>query len=241
MEPRGRPIRPDVDENRPKLGELLVAARVIDEAQLRSALSEQAKWGRPLGATLVQMGFLDEETLVRTLARQLAVPVVWLRGRTVRSDILDLVPRELAEKHRCLPVLLDERGGKTLLLAMADPADLAGADEVSFTSGLPVKPVLAAPSELEEAIERHYPRADAADDDSFGEPRFIGADPSEASAAERPELLGAPGGPDAGAPAPQRVVSVEADAILRALTQLLVEKGIISRDELVERVRDLKE
>lgn len=167
------------------------------------------------------------------------MPVVWLRGRTVRPDILELVPREVAEKHRCLPVLLDERGGKTLLLAMADPADLAGADEISFHTGLAVKPVLAAPSELDDAIERHYPRNGTEDDYFDGEPRFIGVAPAEASGAERPELLGAPGGPEAGSPAPQRVVSVEADAILRALTQLLVEKGVITRDELVERMRDL--
>lgn len=236
MGPDGRPIPPIVDANpaspphRPKLGQLLLAAGVIDEAQLRAALSEQERWGRPLGVTLVQLGFVDEETLVRTLARQLAVPVVWLRGRTVRRDIVELVPREVAEKHRCLPVLLDERGGRTLLLAMADPADLTGADEVSFLTGLPVKPVLAAPSELDEAIGRHYPSTDEAQGD---EPGSFGGE----LAAEPPELLGVPASVDpAPSTRPQRIVSVEVEAILRALTQLLVEKGVISRDELVDRV-----
>ncbi len=56
---------------RPKLGELLVMAGAIDQTQLGAALAEQRKFGRPLGTTLVRMGFLDEEALVRTLARQL--------------------------------------------------------------------------------------------------------------------------------------------------------------------------
>ena len=56
---------------RPKLGQLLLGAEVITEGQLAAALDEQKQTGRPLGMTLVNMGSLDEETLVRTLARQL--------------------------------------------------------------------------------------------------------------------------------------------------------------------------
>ena len=51
---------------RPKLGELLVMAGAIDQTQLGAALADQRQYGRPLGITLVRMGFLDEETLVRT-------------------------------------------------------------------------------------------------------------------------------------------------------------------------------
>ena len=42
------------------------------------------------------MGFLDEEALVRTLARQLKIPIAWLRGKWVEQEVLDLVPVELA-------------------------------------------------------------------------------------------------------------------------------------------------
>ena len=65
---------------RPKLGELLVMAGAIDQIQLGAALADQRQFGHPLGATLVRMGFLDEEALIRTLARQLKLPIAWLRG-----------------------------------------------------------------------------------------------------------------------------------------------------------------
>ena len=51
-----------------KLGEMLVAKGLVSAAQLDAALAEQRRWGKRLGMTLVLMGFLEEETLIRTLA-----------------------------------------------------------------------------------------------------------------------------------------------------------------------------
>jgi hypothetical protein len=141
---------------RPKLGELLIQAGVIDEASLARALDEHERTGRRLGQTLLTFDFIDEETLVRTVARQLSIPVVWLRGKRIRSELLDLLGRAFIEKHRCLPVLLDERPQRTLLVAMEDPSDRSVIDEITQRTRLAVKPVIAAPSELDEAILRHF-------------------------------------------------------------------------------------
>ena len=95
-----------------KLGDLLVASGTIDAAQLTAALGEQKSWGRPLGMTLVRMGFVDEDTLIHALASQLKLPIVKLAGKVVNQEVLDLVPIELAEKYRCLPLLLNDEGGQ---------------------------------------------------------------------------------------------------------------------------------
>ena len=42
--------------DRPRLGEILVSAGIIDEMQLTSALGEQSRWGRRLGVTLIKLG-----------------------------------------------------------------------------------------------------------------------------------------------------------------------------------------
>jgi len=229
-------------KEKPKLGELLIQAGAIDEAQLKSALGEQRQWGRPLGMTLVRMGFLDEDTLIHTLAGQLKMPVVKLSGKQVNPEVLERVPIDLAEKHRCIPLLINDEGGKQVLyLGMEDPADLEALDEISFRLGEKVRPVLVAPSELEEALQRHYHWASYAG---------IAAPPSDAGDAQgEPEVVQMPSG---GKPATSRALGDAAaaasrpakqpvsqhEAILRALTQLLVEKGVITRDELVARVRD---
>jgi type IV pilus assembly protein PilB len=231
-------------EAKPRLGDLLVQAGAIDDAQLKSALGEQRQWGRPLGMTLVRMGFIDEDTLIHVLASQLKLPVVKLGGKRVNPEVLDRVPVDLAEKHRCIPLLENEEGGQQVLyLGMEDPADLEALDEISFRVDANVKPVLVAPSQLDEALQRHYhwastagdpgvAREDEGGEDGEDEPEFL-----HASSREELELNAAP--PPATAVARPRAKPDGAPpvAILRALSQLLIEKGVITRDELVERLR----
>ena len=71
--------------HRLRLGEMLVQAGVIDEHQLSSALADQSRRGRPMGTTLVEMGFLGETELLPALAHQLGVPMARLDGKRLRS------------------------------------------------------------------------------------------------------------------------------------------------------------
>lgn len=227
---------------RPKLGELLVMAGAIDQIQLGAALADQRTFGRPLGVTLVRMGFLDEETLVRTLARQLRLPIAWLRGKWVEPDVLELVPAEIALKHRCLPLaLIDEGRGKTLHLAMQDPQDLETLDTVRFHVGHNVSPVLTAPSELEEALQRHYESGQLDG----------GAAANRPEVQQVPELLMFELKAQATTPqseldfefgtAPGDASLMSSQAVLSALTQLLtvlMQKGIITREEVAERFKN---
>ena len=213
---------------RPRLGELLIRAGAIGEVDLQTALASQKDEGRPLGTTLVELGFLDEDTLVRALAAQLGFPVVKLRGKSLNAEVIDLVPSELAEKHRCIPLLVnEEKDGPVIYLGMEDPADSDAVREIADHIGRKLRPVLVAPSELQEAIRRHYEWAKSADDDPTAPDE---ADVDDALGPEVVDLAAEP----ARAEAPPGTPSNE--TILRALTQLLLEKGIVSREELIERV-----
>ena len=140
-----------------KLGQILLSKELISPEQLAAALGEQERWGSRLGMTLVRMGFVEEEALIRVLAGQLRLPVARIRGKSVNSEVLEFVPVELAEKYRCLPLFVREEGGaKTLFLAMEDPSDLEALDDLSFQIGEKLRPVLVAPTELEDALQRHY-------------------------------------------------------------------------------------
>jgi type IV pilus assembly protein PilB len=227
---------------RPKLGELLVMAGAIDQLQLGAALADQRQFGHPLGATLVRLGFLDEEALIRTLARQLKLPIAWLRGKWVEQEVLDLVPAELALKHRCLPLSVNGAGhGKVLHVAMQDPGDLEALDAIRFHVGHNVSPVLAAPSELEEALQRHYETGNSGGRTAASRPEVQ----------EVPELLMFELKAQAATPeteldfefgtGPSDAPLMSSQAVLSALTQLLtvlMQKGIITREEIAERLRD---
>jgi type IV pilus assembly protein PilB len=67
-----------------------------------------------------------------------------------------LLPAELAEKHRLVPVALDGRGKGTLVVAMSSPRNLALVDEIAFRTGRRVSPVLAPDSEIDAALFKYY-------------------------------------------------------------------------------------
>jgi hypothetical protein len=147
----------DSDPKKPKLGDVLIAAGVVNQSEVERGLAEQSRLGTPLGMTLVRLGLLDEATLIRALASQLKLPVVSLRGKRINSEILQLLPISAAEKYRCLPLLLNGDGPQQVLyLGFEDPTDAAALEEVKAIVGMAVQPVLVSPTELDECIYRHY-------------------------------------------------------------------------------------
>ena len=187
------------------------------------------------------MGYIDEETLVRTLARQLNLPIAWLRDKWVEPEVLELVPAKIAIKHHCLPLLMrEDAGGKVLHLAMQDPGNLEALDAVSFQVGHKVTPVLSAASELEDAIQRHYQSGKNA----------TSASPSRPEVQNVPELLMFELKAQAATPVaelefefgtgPGDAALMSSQAALTALTQLLtvlIEKEVISREEVAAQLR----
>ena len=93
---------------RKRLGEILVQAGVIDEVQLKAALGEQRKWGRPLGQTLVEMRFIDESTLVRLLSTQLNIPAVVLDNVVPTQAALRKLDYEFCATHMCFPFAFED-------------------------------------------------------------------------------------------------------------------------------------
>ena len=66
-----------------RLGDLLVQEQMIVEAELMEALKEQKNSGRKLGATLIDLGHISEEDLLRFLAQQLDVPFLDISQKAI--------------------------------------------------------------------------------------------------------------------------------------------------------------
>jgi len=140
-----------------KLGELLLERGLIDNEQLNSALGYQRQWGYRLGAVLVLKGFVSEGALTRVLSESLQVPMVDLSKVPVDPKALQLLKPTTAEEYDVLPIAVKtHQGRKTLLLAMADPLNVAAIDEIAFTTDMAVRPAIAQLSSLEAAIKRYY-------------------------------------------------------------------------------------
>ena len=257
-----------------KLGQVLVAAGAIESAQLTAALEEQERNGGLLGMAMVRMGMVDERTLVRALAGQLNLPVVQLDGKQISSEVLDLVPVELVEKHRCLPLLINGEGeARKLYLGMEDPSDSDVVAEICTLVGMNVQAVLVAPADLDEGIYRHHKCAGFGEDllpippaaqrsmstfapstqaidpnaddmepsclDDFGpEPSFVGLDELGSEKSDDPLMFeDSPALPSDASDEKFQGASASSDSMLRAIAQLLVEKGVFTREELVKQLQ----
>src|SRR5215469_3780722 len=141
-----------------RIGELLVEAGVLSQQQLEQALFAQRKDGRKLGQLLIELGLVTEVQVTQTLSRQLSVPWVSLYHVDFSRSLLNLVPREIAEKYCLVPIFVRRvrKQGETLYVAMDDPTNEEAINEVSRTSSLTVKPMIACPSDIRAAIRVYY-------------------------------------------------------------------------------------
>jgi type IV pilus assembly protein PilB len=136
-----------------RLGELLVRENLISLQQLRTAQDEQRRTGVPLGAALAKLGYTSETEITQFLSQQYRVPAVNLDEFEIDADVVKLIPKEVCEKHRIIPL---SRAGTQIVVAMADPTNLHAIDDIKFLTGFTVEPVVAGEGAIGQAIERHY-------------------------------------------------------------------------------------
>lgn len=93
--------------------------------------------------------------LLEFLSVQYGVPAIDLTQLEPSPDALELLPGDVAREHALLPLVLSDG---VLVVATPDPSLGAAFDALSRCTGYSVEPVLALLPDLDEALERHYPR-----------------------------------------------------------------------------------
>ncbi|MBI5363032.1 MAG: Flp pilus assembly complex ATPase component TadA, partial [Planctomycetes bacterium] len=135
------------------LGEMLVAAGAVTEAQVREALAYQRNGAMRIGEALVKLGATDEGTVFRTLAKQQGLPFVDLEKGKIPDAVIARIPAELAREQRCLPIL--EKNGR-LVVAIDDPQKRILIDQLAFNLGGEVQCALATPTSMKRALDRYH-------------------------------------------------------------------------------------
>ena len=136
-----------------KLGELLVKENLISPEQLQKAIQEQQTHGGRLGTHLTRMGFVNDDDLSKFLSKQYGLPSVNLKTLEIEPDIIQLIPKELAKKHKIIPI---NRTGSTIVVAMVDPSNIFAIDDIKFHTGYNVEVVVATEKDIDDAFAQHY-------------------------------------------------------------------------------------
>lgn len=157
------------DTKKKMLGEMLVAGGLLKEEQLKKALEEQKKRGGKVGEILVELGFISEHNMASFLGRQLQIPYIEIEKQLVDTEVVKLLPGALARRLMAVPLYKDK---DALVVAMADPLNIFGLDDIRKATGKEIRQVVATRSDILKAIDRHSgmsPAIEAATMDFTGE------------------------------------------------------------------------
>lgn len=183
-----------MSDEKKQLGRILLKRKLISPEELEKQLNtqKQAKDGVPIASRIAASGVVPETEVLRALSEQYGVPGIDLNQLALALVHLDMVPREVAESSRVLPVLVrDDR----LFLAMANPQDKRVIDELEFVTGRRIYPYVAITTTLEKMIRDAYDAKERGETQFAGPhaPQKIVAQAATAAPAQRERESVAPG------------------------------------------------
>ncbi len=140
------------------LGQLLVRRGVLSEAQLEQALEFQktSEERKLIGEVLVQLGFVNQQMVLETLAEAYGIPFASDTARLADPKVVDVLPREFLQEHGVLPLFL-VRG--VLTVAVSEPANLYLLEEIERKTGHRAQIVAATAEDIESAHKAYLPAA----------------------------------------------------------------------------------
>jgi hypothetical protein len=249
------------------LGRLLIERGAIDQSQLDSARSHQRGFGGKLEEILVEQRMVSEPKLADAIAQATGTRRVVLDEIQPEPAARAKLPLAAAEQEVAFPVALRD-DGRTLWVALTNPTDLSTLDRLAAFAGCRIRPMVAGGREIRRAIALHYrgeapmavemPSAPAESAEGFKITDMSGKTVmTSLEAVKKQHELAPPPPPiddgdlgddlfDIQAFSPDEVARIhkvmehqeKGSVVLRALTELLVEKGLLQPDELRRRLSD---
>jgi hypothetical protein len=242
----------------PRLGDILLRSRQLTDSQLQTAVTEQQRWGGLLGEILLRMDYISEPVLVDALTRQMGIPVAEPSLlRTLDPSAQRRLPVEAVKKLRAIPLQVREKG-KVMVVAMCEPQNLILLDELRKTTGCRINPLLIGPLTFISLMNAHYGAEEMQEEQAESSFKMVDAQgrtmvKSLEEIAKAEQKRQARDAPVAPAPAPsfaarpasavtEMLTQLEASqrqevAALRAMVELLIERGVFTREEYLSRVR----
>jgi type IV pilus assembly protein PilB len=136
---------------RKKIGEILVETGAITPAEVNLVLQKMADSGERFGTAAVREGLISDDLLAQVLARQFHLDYLNLDGYISDPELLASLPVGLPLRHKFLPVRREEGG---LVIAVADPTDVAHLDDLELSLDTRLILQVAAQSKIVRLLEK---------------------------------------------------------------------------------------
>jgi len=136
----GRPIPVEQLRGR-QIGRVLIKMGKLKRSQVQEALDIQKKQRGPIGAILVELGYISEEDLTLALAAQNGMERVELGKLDIGPEVIALVTSQMAQTYRVIGFEYDA-DRKRLSLAMDNPDNFVATDDLRTLLGFDIIPYI---------------------------------------------------------------------------------------------------
>lgn len=145
------------------LARRLVEDGLLDAESAQNASEEARKAGTPFVSYLVAHEIADARAIASSASEEFGVPLIDLSAFDLEAIPKDLVKEKLIRQHNALPLI---KRGVRLFVAVSDPTNLQGLDEIKFQSGINTEPILVEEDKLATIIEQFLSQEE---NDAFGD------------------------------------------------------------------------
>jgi type IV pilus assembly protein PilB len=135
------------------LEKLLKQIGEINKKDIKEYAEKADRLNQTLEQYLTHEGIIDEMELYSAAATELDVPLIELKGREIKKDILNMIPAPLAQTHR---IIAFEKDNSEISLAMLDPEDIQTIEFIRRKTGLAPKVYLTTPTDIKDALRRYH-------------------------------------------------------------------------------------
>ncbi|MDD3179680.1 MAG: GspE/PulE family protein [Opitutaceae bacterium] len=158
--------------------DLLAERRVLDGNHLRIAWEEHHLTGRPLADLVLDLGLLDQPTLLRAVAEHLGCEYVTELPARLPAEGLALVEGRLARTYGVAPWRVERTA---LALLAVDPLDSHAVSDLTFALEREVSLVVADPAKVQVLINAHYGGEETSLDELLAQIDATGSGPAGAA------------------------------------------------------------
>jgi len=134
--------------------EILVANKVVDQAQLAKARSYAKAVGLEIRDAVLQQKLAPPDVVMLAYAEAVGLPYIDLDDMGVAQDVVPLIPSTIARQHSCVPVMADQT---QVLMASPNPLVPDVEEDLRLRLGKQVRTVLCTPAAINQAVARHFP------------------------------------------------------------------------------------
>jgi type IV pilus assembly protein PilB len=134
------------------LTDVIVELGLCEADKVEAAISTARTAGSTPEQELLASGAISHDNLARALAERHGLEHIDLTAFQIDMAAAGLISTTAARRYDAVPVAY--RGERTLLVAMADPANVVAMDDIAIMTGMEIRPAVASREDLQALIGR---------------------------------------------------------------------------------------